>query len=76
MFAGLQARLIGLLVGILAVLGAVAAAFLKGKQAATTEIKQESTDQLLKDVAEKREIRDEVIQDIIASDRNERIDSL
>lgn len=76
MFAGLQARLIGLLVGILAVLGAVAAAFLKGKQAATTEIKQESAEKLLDDVAEKREIRDEVIQDIIASDRNERIDSL
>lgn len=76
MFAGLQARLIGLLVGILAVLGAVAAAFLKGKQAATTEIKQESAEKLLDDVAEKREIRDEVVQDIIASDRNERIDSL
>lgn len=76
MFAGLQARLIGLLVGILAVLGAVAAAFLKGKQAATTEIKQESAEKLLDDVTEKREIRDEVVQDIIASDRNERIDSL
>lgn len=76
MFAGLQARLIGLLVGILAVLGAVAAAFLKGKQAATTEIKQESAEKLLDDAAEKREIRDEVVQDIIASDRNERIDSL
>lgn len=76
MFAGLQARLIGLLVGILAVLGAVAAAFLKGKQAATTEIKQESAEKLLDDVTEKREIRDEVVQDIIASDRDERIDSL
>lgn len=76
MFAGLQARLIGLLVGILAVLGAVAAAFLKGKQAATTEIKQESAEKLLDGVAEKREIRDEVVQDIIASDRDERIDSL
>lgn len=76
MFAGLQARLIGLLVGILAVLGAVAAAFLKGKQAATTEIKQESAEKLLDDAAEKREIRDEVVQDIIASDRDERIDSL
>ena len=76
MFAGIQAKLIAFLVTVLVVLEAVAATFLKEKQAATAEIKQESSDQLLEDIAEKREIRDEVIEDVATSDRDERINSL
>jgi len=76
MFAGLQTKVIIFLGSVLAVIAAVAAAFLKGKQAATTEIKQESTEALLEDISEKREIRDEVVQDIVKSDRDKRIDSL
>ncbi len=76
MFANLQAKLIAFLVSVIAIIAAVAAAFLKGKQAATAEIKTESTEKLMEDLADKREIRDEVTKDIAHSDRDERINSL